>query len=136
MAQHTVKVEHFKQFQKFCLHFKEAFGLKDWEISVLHVPLDDGIMASFTVDCFDGRICTIALGRTWKHPPTPERLMETALHEMLHLLFADMLDGVDIMLTDCPAGVKRSQRGMREHGAINRLMPILLAGLNAEFEGK
>lgn len=77
----------FEYFKERCLFWQKELGLMNWEITFEHKPLKDKYAE--TSYGFQGAKSTITLNTTMpKGEVIQYRLESSALHEVLHLLFA------------------------------------------------
>jgi hypothetical protein len=84
----TTKAQ-FKTFVKWCEHYRQKFGLVNWQIDYEHVPLN-GTHAYFNVNLL-GYQATVSFTEHWTDevvPLTEEQLRSDAKHEMMHIVTA------------------------------------------------
>lgn len=112
----------YSEFKALVRRFCGALGLGDWRVDFDHLPLADRKIIAETRLIPDQRSAKFVLNRA--HVPGGEKgwdLEDTALHEVLHVAFSEML---------AAAASSHSDRGKRvetlEHGLINRLCEALL----------
>lgn len=101
------------RFEKSCREWQDKFGLLDWSLT-FKVDRCDGAWARVEYHV-DARSAVIVANADMKGlgERAPERV---ALHEMLHLLFADMID------TAGRRGADHADTGRAEHAVIERLL--------------
>jgi hypothetical protein len=80
---------HNELFDDRIIYWQKRLGLEDWRVvrSRRHCP----DMASIKVD-HQHRLATYSTGNFGSAEITPESIDSTALHEMLHLLLAELLE--------------------------------------------
>lgn len=102
-----------RRFEKSCRAWQVTLGLTDWSITY-RVGRCPGAWARIEYDV-DARAALITANGDMKGlgERAPERI---ALHEMLHLLFADMLDVAG------KRGSDHVDTGRAEHALIERLL--------------
>lgn len=90
-------------------------GLVDWTLS-FRTERDDGVRYAHVAYDTDARQATITVfvRKSTRDTLAPERI---ALHEMLHVLFADML-----AVTAARASDTHAEVGREEHKVIERLL--------------
>ena len=82
--------KNFQYFEKCVKKWQGFFGLTDYRISVRHEKLKmENALASVDFDITD-RWARIILNRNWVENPSLHRLERTAMHEMCHLLIAEL----------------------------------------------
>lgn len=80
-------------FGSYLNHWQARLGMKDWRIAFDSKPASRGTMAEVFKFDLEARTAKIRLGKDWGNEPiTPENLSKTALHELLHVLFHEMLE--------------------------------------------
>jgi hypothetical protein len=96
----------FKAFKATCLHWIEAFGLKDWEVSIEFSDDNPDMRAWCTASVMETRIAVLGLTRTWSYKPSQDELRRCAFHEVLELLLMPIrlrvmdIPGVDSRVLD------------------------------------
>lgn len=83
----------FESFQRYCHLWADRFGLLDWQIRYEHRSHNrDGRKFFATTDAHPhSRLAVVALSVSWPGlTVTAERLDSTALHEILHIVLAEM----------------------------------------------
>jgi len=112
----TNKIQ-FARFRAAAEHWIEVFGLFDWDLEFLHEKLENKY-ASVHYD-YATRKASLVLSTSFgKWPITEERIQDSALHEVLHLLLAD-LSG----FAEAAAAERRVTEA--EHIIINRIKAAL-----------
>lgn len=81
--------EQNKQFDACMLDWQARLNLMDWRIE-RGPGTAKGAMASVTTS-YGARLATYRTGDWGSDPITPQSISATALHEMLHVLLAEML---------------------------------------------
>jgi hypothetical protein len=111
----------FKYFQGRVLYWAFRLGQVDWQLEIEWCkPEDEGNEMAGCRYNGDNKRATITLNRVWNHEPvTPKALDRYACHEVLHLLFADVIDFAN---EHCPKGVDANRL---EHSLIRTLENIL-----------
>jgi hypothetical protein len=109
--------EDVANFREECLYWQEQFGLKHWALQFFVKPcgeVADEAVTLYDCETREARI-TYYLGvEDCTHP------CDVALHEMLHVLFADMLlAGITATSEDDAA------LGREEHKVIEVLLKVL-----------
>lgn len=116
--------EHFSLFKSEAQLFIDAFGLWDWRVDFRHES-QDGSLAACEHNTGCGKIATLVLSTDWaEHEPIPERVRQTAFHEVCHILLADALDAA------CYLDLSPQQRYLHldraHHAIIRRLENVVL----------
>lgn len=107
--------QDYKYFVEKLDYWQKALGLSDWHIYVEHSKSKD--MANVYYNTYS-RKATVVLGLDWKEMKvTQSELDRSALHEMTHLLLADLCDLAD--------KYTREAIEEKEHIIINRLYKLL-----------
>ena len=105
-----MKISRINQFRNHIITWRKRLGLNDWrcycDLKTLH-----GQCAWIDIDR-EAKQAEIFLNRK---PEPEEYLEELALHEVLHIVFSDLLHGVDKFMSE-------TLMEEREHAAINRLI--------------
>ena len=104
------------RFKAACRKWRARFGLTDWRL-VYKTAADDGEHAGYVSYNWDSRHAVITMVRDIHGEGRPEA---TALHEMLHVLLADLLATAAMRSSDTHPDVARE-----EHRVIERLMTVL-----------
>ena len=110
---------HFAIFSEAVYKWQQTLGLLDWSIYLAHEADSEGYGSCTPNNT--GRVATITLNTEWDdmRPITPGSLDTVALHEMLHLLLADLT-----WLIECRY-LTESDIMPAEHAAIRRLEKAL-----------
>lgn len=83
--------QHFEQFKKYVYEWQRELGLDDWHIYLYHEKLD-GDFANTTASC-SGRGVRINFATVWEdREPNETELKQCALHEVLHIVTAPLLN--------------------------------------------
>ncbi|MDD5053434.1 MAG: hypothetical protein PHO27_11935 [Sulfuricurvum sp.] len=81
--------EHYKIFVDECMRLKEEWGLNDWKLFFEHEKDEDN-RAQIWTDVLNHAV-VIRLSLNWHNSiPTNELVVNTARHEMIHLLFSPL----------------------------------------------
>lgn len=133
MSQNPVTEEHAKTFERFLAKWQVKLNLQDWRINLSKVRAKGGVMAVVQKMDFEQRQATVRLGTDFgADEPTDEMLEATALHELLHILFCELIELAKE--TNLQGDALRSA----EHRLINlfeRLL-VLEKGSNVGTDGK
>lgn len=105
-----------RKFEAACRHWQRELGLTDWTIAFKVEKADGGIEADVSYNC-DDRHALLTSHIKVERALGAERV---GLHEMLHLLFADMLKMASQRGNDMHADVLRE-----EHKVIERLLNVV-----------
>ena len=96
---HVITEKHFAIFKHEALRLIRLWAIDDWKVSLVHERLKE-CYAQCRTDAVS-RVCTLSLSTTGvemdgngdKHyAPTDFSIRETARHEVIHLLLADLDD--------------------------------------------
>jgi hypothetical protein len=88
-----VSVEDVAFFADCVRKWQHVLGLHDWRISVADKRSTRRAMAEVYKFDLNQRAASIRVGKDWAgEVVTPENLDKTALHEVLHIFFHEMLD--------------------------------------------
>lgn len=104
------------RFEAACRRWQATLGLTDWTLTFKTATADGEYEAYVEYNC-ENRHASITFFVGVKEALSPERV---ALHEMLHILFADMLSTAARLASDGHKDV-----GREEHKAIERLLNAL-----------
>lgn len=115
----------YEQFVFYAQHYMHRLGLHDWRVEFCCVPLG-GCRYAETRFSIPERLACIALNKELPKQYTNQKyLLNTALHEVMYLFFADYEWAADKGLD-----VSDDMRGVLLDNAqnmmINRLVPLLL----------
>jgi hypothetical protein len=84
--------EQIAEFQTYLAEFQNLLNLRDWRIEHSGKPASKGALAMVGVSLED-RLAVWSMGADWGNMPiTPKTLRETALHEVLHVFLAPLLE--------------------------------------------
>src|SRR5258706_6388707 len=83
--------ENFALFSETVKDYQKKFGLLDWNIQLRHVSIGAVELAQANSNC-EGCVATVTLNKNWKEldPITDERIRRVALHEVIHVLLANL----------------------------------------------
>lgn len=102
-----------RRFERSCREWQVALGLTDWTLAFRVARADGNYEATVEYNC-ENRQATLT---SFTGVTDADRAERVALHEMLHLLFADMLHASSLRASDTHPEV-----GREEHKAIERLL--------------
>ena len=107
-------------FDLFLIAWQDRLGLHDWRINLAKKPAKNGHMAEVKV-FHRNRLANVYLGATFgaNTKPTPETLESTALHELLHVLLAELVNQSDY-------GIEGEALDSAEHRVIHVLEKLLM----------
>lgn len=109
--------EQADQFDRYIEYWQQCLSLQNWRIERVRKPAKDA-MASISFD--DGaKLATYRLGDFGGSDITPEMLSKTALHEVLHVLLHDLIEGAS------DGRCNEEQLEALEHSVINVLEKVL-----------
>lgn len=109
--------EQAAEFDQYVAFWQQRLALQNWRIERVKKVAKDA-MASVEFD--DGaKLATYRLGDFGATEITSESLSKTALHELLHVLLRDLLNGATDNRTS------NDQLEALEHGVINVLEKVL-----------
>lgn len=92
MATNPVTDEHAQKFERYLRQWQGLLNLKDWRINLSPVRTKSAMAVVYKMD-FEQRQATIRLGYDFgADEPTDEMLEATALHELLHVAFCELLE--------------------------------------------
>jgi hypothetical protein len=114
-----VSAEDVAFFAERVRHWQHVLGLHDWRIAVAEKRSSRRAMAEVYKFDLNQRAASIRVGKDWGgEVVTPENLDKTALHEVLHIFFHEMLE-LSATTEDAEA------IGSAEHRCINILEVLL-----------
>jgi hypothetical protein len=117
--QNPVTPEDVAVFADCVRKWQHVLGLHDWRIAVSDKPSTRRAMAEVYKFDLNQRAASIRVGKDWGgEVVTPENLNKTALHEVLHIFFHEMLE-----LSATPEDTEAI--GSAEHRCINILEVLL-----------
>lgn len=108
---------HFKVFCDESDRWIRELGLFDWSVAYRHENLKDKYSAIQYQ--FSARKARISLSTTFDEPVTVEKLKDSALHEVLHLVLADL-----VAYAEAAASKLRIEEA--EHAALYRILRVLI----------
>lgn len=114
-----------KYFQDCAERWQRRLDLRRYHLTIIREPLAEGVNANvtFTPNSTNTAAC-VRLNTRQELPPTEETLNRAALHEMLHLLFAEMFGAVEDTSSSHAERAFRFERS--EHFVIEVLSRLLL----------
>ena len=114
----TLSQKHSNRFHKDVSNWLELFKLADWEVHYMFCEDKVDELADCTTTT-QNKQALIRLYSEWDIDPTPEALDQTACHEVLHVLFAQLMQlAADRYVTD-------KQLADAEHDVIRALERVL-----------
>lgn len=107
-------------FELYVMAWREKLGLQDWRIRVAKKPAAKANMAEVKI-FHKNRMGNVYLGKTFgvNTEVTPESLEATALHELLHIFLAELVNQIEY-------GVEGQVLDSAEHRVIHVLEQLLL----------
>lgn len=90
---YKVSKKQFKLFKEMCEWWIESFGIGNWSVEIVlrDDESDDGCLAWTLPNSLTCR-AVIGLCETWALPITNDGLRRVALHEVLHLVLALLME--------------------------------------------
>lgn len=114
-----VTPEDAEFFASCVKRWQHALGLHDWRIALSDRRSPRKVMAEVSKFDLGQRSASIRLGKHWSgEPVTPEALDQTALHEVLHIMFHPLIE-------TARANQDEEAIGSAEHAIINVLEVLL-----------
>ena len=111
--------QQFETFQKYIYYWQKELGLIDWHIYVFHKKIGDRF--ADTASSCEGRGATVRFNTSWDdRAPTDKELRECALHEVLHILTAPLLNEARSRFAD------EYTMDAAEHSIVTRLTNLLV----------
>lgn len=115
-----VTKEQFKKFEDYCYEWQKELGLTDWHIYVFNDDLEDVFANCATSTC--DRAARITLNTKWNDREiTDKNLRSCALHEVLHIVTAPLLNEAKARYAD------EYSMDAAEHSVVVRIANILEA---------
>lgn len=117
----------FDNFRIAAQEWINKLSLHDWEVDYTFETCDDNAEAKCLVNR-EARRATILLSDRWyNEEPTPERVQEVALHEVLELLIDDLWFVFADEINENER--KRAEMTRANHAIIHRLQRVLIHGV-------
>lgn len=111
---------HYAIFCENVKDWQSKLGLVDWDIQLRHGKTVDAL-ATTNVN-LTGRVATIVFATVWPNDLiTDERIKRVAVHEVLHVLLAD------IVIIGESRYISDSEMEPAEHAVIRRLEKVLVS---------
>ena len=109
-------------FDLYLIAWQERLGLQDWRIKRARKPAAKSNMAEVKI-FHKNRLANVYLGASFgiNAQPTPESLEATALHELLHVLLAELVNQGEY-------GIEGAALESAEHRVVHVLERLLLKG--------
>lgn len=101
--------EHREQFRRALEYWQAALNLDNWRVELSDAPAKDGAYATVQWDR-ENRLALVLLTDRWPKAPTKEQISRLALHELLHVLLAD--------LCSAAAGGEEAEIDAAEHAVV------------------
>lgn len=115
--------EHVEFFWQCLFAWQQRLGLTDWRITRSDMPPNGKTLCEVRDWDFPQRQVSCRLNTNWfTQEPTETAIEQTAVHELLHVLLADVIE------YGFTAGAERDSMRTIEHAAINRLERLLVPG--------
>ena len=89
---HALTAIHFRNFIRNCQDWQRRFGMMDFRIEYYMERLDQDSSCAITHFDIEDRAASITINNQWIVPVTDRTLNAVALHEMAHLMLADLTD--------------------------------------------
>lgn len=118
MKQKKFTKQDFILFEDAVYSYLAWFELAEWRVEILHVKKQD-VFARCTYDC-EAKIACFTLAKKVKYDFGLMDIKKLAAHEVLHLLFADLINASSL-LSNASHPIVISH----EHEVINKLVGIL-----------
>lgn len=120
---------NLKYFRDCVERWQNRLDLRRYYLTIIREPLPEGVNANVTfTPNSSNTAATIRINTRQELPPANLQLDCSALHEMLHLLFAEMFGAVDDVTSSHDERVFRFERS--EHFVIAVLSRLLLTCAN------
>ena len=99
---------HREEFARYVAEFQDLLNLRDWRIEPSGRNAPKGAFAQISPQ-LDDRLAVWSLGRDWGGTPiTSKALRETALHEVLHVFLAPLIQAAASRDEEATAGIEHS----------------------------
>lgn len=82
--------EHREAFESSLEYWQGELNLRDWRVNLSKKPTGRKVLACVEID-WEAAICKVMLPKVWPIEVTPAELDSTALHELLHVMLAPLL---------------------------------------------
>jgi hypothetical protein len=116
-----VSQEAADKFAAYVATWREVLSLGDWRIAVSEKRSSRKVMAEVVKFDLEQRSATIRLGKDFGNVPvTDHNLKETALHEVLHVFFHELITVAQA------EGVDADTLSSAEHRCVNVLEKLLV----------
>jgi hypothetical protein len=117
------KDEQFRLFKRYCKKYIKLYKLFGWKITY-RIRLTPFSKDEALIDCdINTREAVITL---YKHNRYSARDIESAaFHEITHLLFADLLDEIEVALRGLRGLISKFKIRRKEHDIIEKLEAVL-----------
>lgn len=121
-----IKDKHFKYFKKCCREYIDKLHLNDWEIDIT-LGKAENFLETTSATCYhtcgSSRYCEISLNPDYPGNLTKDSIRATAIHEVLHLLLADIFNDA----TSSKLGQEQKEILIERdtHAVIARLIPLI-----------
>lgn len=110
--------KHLDKFSQYVAKWQTNLGLIGWYLSVKWEKDEETDALAYVRAGAKGRVATVYLCKDWgDHPVTDENLEETAFHELMHIVLADLTSAAE---KHAPRSMYNTIQGM-EHNVIRTL---------------
>jgi hypothetical protein len=120
---HTLTDKQKRHFWSCLFAWQERLGLTDWRITRSNrKPVGKTLCAMQDWEIGQRQVSCRLNSNWYSQEPTEEAIEQTAVHELLHVMLADL---IELALTP---GTTREDMESSEHAIINRLEKLLVPG--------
>jgi hypothetical protein len=117
-VRHPLTAEQRVEFECYLKKWQALLGLENWDIYLSPAKPPKAAQADVEADVMSHQ-AKVRLGDWGVFPPTPRNLEETAIHELLHVMFKSI--GYAYQLSE-----DWNLQMAAEHGAIHPLVRLLM----------
>lgn len=112
--------QHYLDFQKYAKKWQEKLGVSNWAVYFYHRSLEDAYAS--TAWQMSGAVATMTFCTNWDNGRelNDAELERVALHEVLHLLMAELISQAEARYT------MADSIEIAEHSIIRRLESVLV----------
>lgn len=82
--------EHRDTFESSLAYWQGELNLRDWRVHLKRKPTGRKVLADVEID-WEAAMAKVSLPKVWPIEVTPAELDSTALHELLHVMLAPLL---------------------------------------------
>ena len=115
MDSYKTTPQQFELFVKTCKFWQKQFGLFDYRVQYYHEKMKNTTDCATATTCKEDRTAAICLNTAWVIPVTFAELQRVALHEVMHVLLADLTD------VACQRCISETDVKVANEGAVVRL---------------